>query len=312
MNENLRSLSGLIDFECAARWGSFKLAAEELHKTPAAVSQNMRQLEAALGFALFVRQPRGLVLTAPGAELAGTVARALQDINQKVQALREGDETMRLRVSATHSFALKWLVPRLYRFNAQHPGIDLHLESTDQTVRLGEGTCDVAIRYMPLHAAPPDDWLWQERLVVVFSPKMLAGRDVKAGARISLTALARYPLLYEGTPDAWMRLLKHLGMGGQRADYARSYSHSGLLVQAAVAAHGVALAPYSLAHEDLAQGRLSMLPSDPTDLTAAYGYRLMVEPGRESLPRIASFRAWISGEMADMQRDYLALGVAGR
>ena len=65
----LRSLSGLIDFECAARWGSFKLAARELHKTPAAVSLQVKQLEEAIAFPLFVRHPRHIALTAKGEEL---------------------------------------------------------------------------------------------------------------------------------------------------------------------------------------------------------------------------------------------------
>jgi LysR family glycine cleavage system transcriptional activator len=307
MGDTLRSLSGLIDFECAARWSSFKRAALELHKTPAAVSQNMRQLEAALGFALFQRQTRGLVLTEQGAELAATVTRALKDINLKVQALREGDEAMRLRVSATHSFAMKWLVPRLHRFNALHPGVDLRLESSDQPAALGEGQCDVAIRYLPLQTVSAPDWLWREQLVVVYSPRLPSGRDAKPDARLSLTALTRYPLLYEGTPEAWMRLLARLGMGARRVDYARSYSHAGLLVQAAVAAHGMALAPYSLAHEDLAQGRLSLLAAPA--LASDHGYKLLCEPGREALPRIACFRDWMAQELVPMQRDYAALGL---
>ena len=78
----LRSLSGLIDFECAARWGSFKLAAHELHKTPAAVSLQVKQLEETIGFPLFVRHPRHIALTEKGQELAIATARMLGELRK--------------------------------------------------------------------------------------------------------------------------------------------------------------------------------------------------------------------------------------
>ena len=109
----LRSLSGLIDFDCAARWGSFKLAARELHKTPAAVSLQVKQLEENVGFALFVRHPRHIALTEKGQELAITTSGMLADLRAKVAALQRGDEEAVLRISTTHSFAIKWLVPRI-------------------------------------------------------------------------------------------------------------------------------------------------------------------------------------------------------
>jgi len=94
----LRSLSGLIDFECAARWGSFKLAAQELHKTPAAVSLQVRQLEENVGFALFVRHPRHIALTEKGRELAVATARMLGDLRARLAALQAGDEEAVLRI----------------------------------------------------------------------------------------------------------------------------------------------------------------------------------------------------------------------
>src|SRR3954468_10401053 len=104
MSKPLRSLSGLIDFDCAARWGSFKLAARELHKTPAAVSLQVKHLEESVGFALFVRHPRHIALTDKGQELAFSVARMLADLRAKVGALQGGDEEAVLRISTTHSF----------------------------------------------------------------------------------------------------------------------------------------------------------------------------------------------------------------
>src|ERR1700740_773763 len=99
MSKPLRSLSGLMYFDCAARWGSFKLAAQELHKTPAAISLQVKQLEEAVGFALFIRHPRHITLTEKGQDLAVTVARLLADLRAKVDGLRGGDDEKILRIT---------------------------------------------------------------------------------------------------------------------------------------------------------------------------------------------------------------------
>jgi LysR family glycine cleavage system transcriptional activator len=110
---------------------SFQRAARELHKTPAAVSQQIKQLEHSLGFALFARYPRHVAITDKGRELAGTVSRMLGELRAKVGALQDGDDELVLRISATHSFAIKWLVPRLHRFTALHPRLDLRVDASD-------------------------------------------------------------------------------------------------------------------------------------------------------------------------------------
>src|SRR3954468_22291258 len=102
MSKPLRSLSGLIDFDCAARWGSFKLAAQELHKTPAAISQQVKHLEESVGFALFIRHPRHITLTEKGQELAISVGRMLSELRSKIGALQAGNEESVLRISTTH------------------------------------------------------------------------------------------------------------------------------------------------------------------------------------------------------------------
>src|SRR4051794_10687393 len=134
----LRSLSGLLDFDCAARWGSFRLAAQELHKTPAAISQQVKHLEQALGFALFIRHPRHITLTEKGQELAVSVARMLSELRAKIDALQGGGEETILRISTTHSFAIKWLVPRLDRFTKLYPELDIRIDSNDRMVDLDD------------------------------------------------------------------------------------------------------------------------------------------------------------------------------
>lgn len=306
MNSLDRNLPGLTDLECAARWGSFRLAAVELHKTPAAVSQQIKQLERSLGFPLFVRHPRHVALTDKGRELANTLTRLLKDLRLKVAALQEGDEESVLRLSATHSFAMKWLVPRLHRFTERHPQIDIRVDANDQLVELEGGGNDIAIRHARVDQADSDaDVLYREHLVVAFSPRM---RSIKPNAPSSLATLSRHPLLYEGTPEGWLRLMEANGLKRRAFDFSHRYSHAGLLVQAAVAGHGVALVPYSLACEDIRAGRLSLCACMP--LASPWGYRLLCSGDQRTQPKVDAFTTWIRGEVQAMIREFTAGGAA--
>jgi LysR family glycine cleavage system transcriptional activator len=299
----LRSLSGLIDFECAARWGSFKLAAHELHKTPSAVSLQVKQLEEAVGFALFVRHARHIALTAKGQELASAVGRMLGDLRAKVDALQRGDEEAVLRISTTHSFAIKWLVPRMPRFSKRSPELDIRIDSNDAPVDIEDDSVDVAIRYGPVRDGD-SALLFRERLVPVYSPELLAPGQ----AELTLADLTRFPLLCERTPEAWLKLLEvnrafKGGKGQQgkdRYDFSRAYSHWGVLAQAAAAAQGIALVPYGIAFQDILAGTLRTIAC--LSAPFANGYRLLVNPHKESMTKVQHFRGWIVAEMDAMRR----------
>lgn len=291
----LRSLSGLIDFECAARWGSFKLAARELHKTPAAVSLQVKQLEEAVGFPLFVRHPRHIALTAKGQELAIAVGRMLSDLRAKVGALQRGDEEAVLRISTTHSFALKWLVPRMPGFTKLYPELDLRIDSNDATVDIEDDAVDVAIRYGPVKDGDPA-LLFRERLVPVYSPALLAAGQES----LALADLERFPLLCERSPEAWLQLLNENRALKGDYDFSRTYSHWGVLAQAAAAGQGVALVPYGIAFQDILAGLLRVIACRSAPY--ASGYRFLANPHKETMPKVQQFRAWMVAEMAEMRR----------
>jgi LysR family glycine cleavage system transcriptional activator len=291
----LRSLSGLLDFEAAARWGSFKLAAQELHKTPAAVSMQVKQLEEALGFALFVRHPRHIALTAKGQELAIAVARTLGELRAKVAALQRGDEEAVLRISTTHSFAIKWLVPRMPRFTKLHPELELRLDSNDTRVDIEDDTVDVAIRYGPVKDGDPA-LLFRERLVPVYSPELLAPGE----AALGLGDLGRFPLLCERTPEAWLQLLQENRALKGKYDFSRVFTHWGVQAQAAVAGQGIALVPYGIAFQDIVEGSLRVLPCRSAPF--GNGYRLLVNPHKEAMTKVQYFRDWIVAEMDGMRK----------
>jgi LysR family glycine cleavage system transcriptional activator len=294
----LRSLSGLIDFECAARWGSFKLAARELHKTPAAVSLQVKQIEEAVGFALFVRHPRHIALTAKGQELAIAVGRMLGDLRAKVGALQRNEklsEEAVLRISTTHSFALKWLVPRVPGFTKRYPELDLRIDSNDAPVDIEDDAVDVAIRYGPVKDGDPA-LLFRERLVPVYSPDLL-GDDQ---SELTLADLTRFPLLCERSPEAWLQLLNENRALKGDYDFSRTYSHWGVLAQAAAAGQGIALVPYGIAFQDILAGTLRTIACRSAPY--ASGYRFLANPRKEAMPKIQHFRAWVVAEMAAMRR----------
>lgn len=288
MAKPFASLSGLLDFEAAARHGGFRSAATELHKTPAALSQQIKLLEQSLGLALFVRHPRHVAVTPAGQALAASVTHMLGELREQVLALRETQDPQRVRVSGTHSLTMKFLVPRLHAFTALHPAVDVRVEASDQLADLAGGGCDIALRYQALDTMeePP---LYAEQLLIVYSPDLNA-------RPLPLAQLLRQPLLHEeGGLDAWHGLLAREGLAGRRhLDLSRAYSHGGLLVQAAVAGLGVGLVPFALAAEDLAQGRL--VRADCAPLPSAYGYRLLRGAARRDSPAVDAFEAWMRAE----------------
>src|SRR5471032_2963973 len=300
MNKPLRSLSGLIDFDCAARWGSFKLAAQELHKTPAAVSLQIKQLEEALGFALFIRHPRNIALTEKGQELAVSVAKVLGELRTKVAALQGGDEEKILRISTTHSLAIKWLVPRIGRFTKRYPELDIRIESIDRMVNLEDDTVDVAIRYGPIEHSDPAV-LFRERLIVIYSPALLSPGQ----AALTLDDLPRFQLLYENTTETWIQLLRENNALKAKYEFYSSFSNFAVLAQAVIAGQGIGLVSYAIAHDDIRNGTLKMI--DCRSAPFHKGYRLLVNRSKEGMPKIARFRDWLQEEMNEMRGTLNAL-----
>ncbi|SDG18063.1 MULTISPECIES: LysR substrate-binding domain-containing protein [unclassified Duganella] len=295
MSKPLRSLSGLLDFDCAARWGSFKLAAQELHKTPAAISLQVKQLEETLGFELFVRHPRHITLTEKGQELAATVRRTLSELNTKVAALQGGDEEKILRLSTTHSLAIKWLVPRIARFTALYPELDIRIDSSDQLADMNDGSTDIALRTYNIVPGDPD-MLFHDRLVAVYSPSLLA----PGATEITVADLERYPLLHEFTTDTWIALLRANNALKGNYQFSRSYTNFAVMVQSALAGQGIALVSHAIASEDLRSGALKMVDCEcaPYDR----GYRIIVARDKRGMSKITHFCDWLRDEVSAMQR----------
>ncbi len=134
-------------FEAVARHRSFTLAAGELCLTQSAVSRQIKTLEEALGVRLFRRLHRAIEVTAEGQRLFESVTRGLEDISACLAALGAAAKAPQITVSASVAFAWFWLMPRLERFGALQPDIDLRVLATDQPVLPGVGEVDVAILF---------------------------------------------------------------------------------------------------------------------------------------------------------------------
>ncbi len=181
-------LRALQAFSAVARTGSVAAAAEELSVTASAISHLVRQLEKRLGARLFTRKGRGLALTPDGERLAAAVGPALATIADALSVfVRQGAE---LRISTLSSFAVHWLIPRLSRFQARHPDIELLLSTSTRLVDLTTKSFDCAIRLG--RGSWPDvatEELYREELVAACSPQWLAARRIRSPRELTRAQL---------------------------------------------------------------------------------------------------------------------------
>ena len=173
-------------FEATARHASVRRAAEELHVTPGAVSQQVRKLEAFLGCALFERQPRGLALTAAGRDYQAACAEGLAVIGHATSRIASTNRRHAVLVSCTPGFAVQWLVPRLHGFLELHPDMDVHVGSTNRAVDLAAEGVHFAVRHgQGVYPGLKSEVLVADDLVPVCSPRLLAPRKTARVADIT-------------------------------------------------------------------------------------------------------------------------------
>lgn len=294
MADILPPLQTLRAFEATGRRLSMTLAAEELHLTHGAVSRQIRTLEDHLGVPLFRRMTRRIELTEVGQSFFSSVTRLLSELSRESEDIRRRNDTRRLVVSCSVSFASKWLTPRLHRLMGAHPDLDVHLEVTDAPVDFASGHVDVALRYgngqYPFASA---ERIMNEIVSPVCTPEY---RDKMSLHRIE--DLARCQLIHEiGMPTTWERwfAIMQLPYPGMRGP---GYSHGSMSIEAAVRGAGVALGRSVLVAEDLIAGRLiSLFPQ--ARLEVEWGYDLVYRIGNQDHPKVGIFRTWIAQEVRE-------------
>ena len=176
MARSLPPLNSLRAFEAAARHLSFTKAAGELNVTPAAISHQIKALEEFLGVVLFRRLTRALRLTDAGQAAFPKVREGFDKLAEAVEILRAEEESKVLTVSVSPSFGAKWLVPRLDRFRAAHPDLEIRIDATDRLADFQGDNVDVALRYgMGNYPGLLVDKLFGAEMVPVCSPDLLDG-----------------------------------------------------------------------------------------------------------------------------------------
>lgn len=248
-------LATLRAFEAAGRLRSFKQAAGELAVTATAISHQIRSLELWLGCKLFERRARRVELTAAGRELLPVLRDGFDALAAAIDRVQRADRGPAVTVSTTPAFAAKWLLPRLPRLQAQHPGIDLRISATDEVVDLASGAADIAIRYGRRGRFPGLDavLLLADRFAAVASPnlKLREKRDL-AGTRLIDFDWRRA----DPANPSWQMWLRRARLNHLDAAKMLRFNDESLAIQAAVAGQGCALLSLALVARELEQGIL--------------------------------------------------------
>tara|TARA_R110002110_G_scaffold12692_16_gene60228 strand:- start:420 stop:1373 length:954 start_codon:yes stop_codon:yes gene_type:complete len=290
-SRRLPSLKALRSFEAAARHGGFSRAAAELSVTHAAISHQIRALEDDLGAALFHRTGRHVELTERGERLLAVLTIALDQIAEAWNQAGARDSAT-LTVSVEPSFAARWLVLRLGKFNRAHPEIELRLLPSADVVDFSREDVDIGVRY-GLGGWPDivSEKLFEATVYPVCAPALL---DPQKPIR-KPEDLKSYPLLHEETMQHWINWLEEAGVKKPRwAAKGPLFIEASLALQAASSGQGVALANDTLAMADLAEGRLIRLFD--IEMPDEEGYWLVYPEGGLKKPRVQAFRDWIREE----------------
>lgn len=254
VKRRLPSLSALRAFEAAARHGSFKRAAEELAVTPTAISHQIRSLEEHVGFAMFERRTRKIVLTAAGAELFPVLRDGLDAFAAMLDRLAQRRSRTQVTISATTAFTARWLVPRVARFQAMHPDIDLHLQASDEVVDLHHAGADLAIRY---GQGPYPGFTAEELLVDRFAPVANPLLRVTSPADMASVPIIEFEWRrHHPANPTWKRWFEAAGLGATTAPAQLRFSDESHAIQSAIAGQGIALASLVLVADEIAAGRL--------------------------------------------------------
>jgi LysR family glycine cleavage system transcriptional activator len=290
-------LNSLRAFEAAGRHLSFTRAAEELHVTPAAVGQQVRNLEQALDKPLMLRVNRSLTLTEAGHALLPGLSDVFYRMQQVVQDFRRRDSDRPLTVTVPPSFAGTWLVPRLTEFRRLYPDIEIRIDASNSVVDLLSEDVDLGIRYgSGDYTGLCADRLLDEAVFPVCSPALLEGEH----PLLTPEDLRWHELLH--VDDAvstdfwpnWEVWLYSAGVGHLSTRKGMQFSDSAMALQMAVKGRGVALGSRVMSSSDLRAGRL--VRPFQVNMPLELAYWLVCPAAIAETPRVAAFRDWVMSE----------------
>lgn len=280
-------MNGLRAFEVAGRHLNFRVAADELGVTQAAIAQQVRGLETALGVRLFDRGARGVSFTFAGRGYHQAVSDAFKRLREATGMLRP--ESSKVTISVTPTFASRWLIPNLPAFTTTHPDIDFRILSTERVLSFHSDGIDLAIRQgnPPFGAQFDVDLLFRQSIIAVAAPEFVGRKTLPLRNR-NLTQL---PLLHD-THNLWPEFLRLRCAGtGIRTQRNLHFSQTSLSIEAALAGQGIALASQFLVARDLEVGRLVQVIDGI--LKGVDDFYLLARSSRERQPAVDIVRRWL-------------------
>lgn len=292
MKRVLPPLNALRAFEAAGRLGSFKEAAAALHVTHGAVSQQVRLLEEWLGATLFTRQNRRVTLTPAAKAYLAEIGPVFEQLAQATARYGvPGPVSRALSVNAPATFTLRWLVPRLAKFRAEHPDVEIKVETSNEPLESLKDDHDLIIRGGPdtFYGYAMRPFLTEERLPVC-SPTLLQRQPLQ-----SPDDLRHHTLLHTSSlPRLWPDWLASAQIPALRPAATLTFDHFYLTLQAAIDGIGIAMGPTALVSDDLAAGRLVAPFAGPRLPSRSYCSYVPDEQRGDEL--VARFRAWLERE----------------
>lgn len=298
MATRLPPLNALRAFEASARQLSFTRAAEELFVTQAAISHQIKSLEEHLGIKLFMRKNRSLLLTEEGQSYFLDIKDIFNSLHEATDKLLARGAKGAITVSLQPSFAIQWLVPRLNAFNILHPDIDVRIKAVDQPDNSLTEDVDIAIYYGRGNwSSVHSDKLHTEYLIPVCSPLIMTGKK----PLFTQNDLAHHTLLHDTSRRDWKRWFKEVGVKGVNVNHGPIFSHSSMVLQAAIHGQGIALAHSVLAKPDIDAGRLVCPFSDV--LISKNAYYIVCREQQADIGKIAAFRDWMLETVEQEQED---------
>lgn len=291
------SLDTFRIFDAAARHLSFKSAAAELHITPAAVSQRIRQLEAELGMSLFRRLTRQIALTDEGAELAREVRRAIGIIEGATMKALQSRANRPIVLSTTPTFAEQLLLPVLGALQARVQGGKVRVMVTDELVHPGRDGVDLAIRQ------------GSGQYPNLISTPLMRCTYVPVCAARALGVMNHLPVAHVQWPErvidapSWAGWAKLTGLDINLAERPELHvSTEAMAIRSALAGQSVALVAREHVERELAEAHLVLPFGQRNALTTPHGYHLVCAEGRAS-PAVRQVHEWILRQFTDIGKD---------
>ncbi|WP_431274920.1 LysR substrate-binding domain-containing protein [Variovorax ureilyticus] len=295
---DLPPLELLRSFEAAARTLSFTAAAGELFVTQSAVSRQIQQLEASLGVMLFERRHRALALTEPGRIYQRAVVESLERLRDASARVRAAPAPRQVALTTTPGFASLWLIPRLARFTADHPMVDVRVSATLDVLDLERSRIDVAVRFVPIERGTGPT-LFEESVMPLCAPRVAAALHAPGDLVDQTLLTVDLPNHAEAPTADWEPWLEVMRLTDLRMKNTMRFTQYADAVAAAVAGQGVVIGRLPLLRELVRSGQLVA----PFDAGAASRRGYFIETSRRA-PNNADaqdFVRWLRAEAAAAQ-----------